>query len=223
MGVTPAIVMAPWLEGCEIKAADYDREMVDALWPADAGDRAEAICADWAALPFPDGHFDLVLGDSSFCALPSLSAYPAVLAEILRVKRQLAPIIARFFMRPTKPLTFMDIVDADGTLLLPDHDPTELRLLTVMASCDPDGAMSYQKLASKIRQQWGDLDSYVAAVSPDEREEAEFRLITELTQCLNFPTYRQIVEQFAPFNLNPTIFEPTYRLGNFCPIIRFDG
>lgn len=223
LGVTPAIVMAHWLEGCDIKAADYDKDMIDALWPADAGDHVEAICADWTELPFPDDHFDLVVGDGSFCALPSLDAYPAVLAEILRVKRRSAPINARFFMRPAEPLTFQDIVDVDGTLLLPNHDPTELRLLTAMAACDPDGAANYQQIAPKIQQQWGDLDRYIAAAWPDEQDAAKFRHITELTQRLNFPTLRQIVDQFAPFNLSATLFEPSYRLGAFCPTIRFDG
>lgn len=222
LGVTPAIVLAPWPEGFEITAADYDQDMIDALWSAEAANRAEVIRADWAALPFPDDHFDLVVGDGSFCALPSLGHYPAVLAEILRVARPSAPIIARFFMRPDQPPTLHEIVSADSIALQVDHDPSELRFLTIMATCDPDGVMAHQKIAGKIQREWGDLDSYIAAVWPDEQEAATFRLAFERQQCLNFPTRRQIDEQFARFGLKGTAFTPGYRLGALCPTIRFD-
>lgn len=223
LGVTPAIVMARWLEDSEIMAADYDKDMIDALWPADAGNRTQAVCADWSALPFPDDHFDLVVGDGSFCALPELTHYPAVLAEILRVKRKAAPIITRFFVRPDASPTFHHIVSEDGILMLPDHEPSELRFLTLMAACDPDGVLDHQTIAEKIRRQWGDLDRYIAAAWPDEQAAAMFRLVLERKQCLNFPTYRQIDEQFAPFGLRGTAFVPSYRVGACCPTIRFDG
>ncbi len=223
LGVTPAIVMARWLEDCEMKAADYDRDMIEALWPADAGHRAEAVCADWSALPFADDHFDLVVGDGSFCALPDMTHYPSVLAEILRVKRKAAPIITRFFVRPDALPTFHDIVSADGTLLLPDHDPTELRFLTILAACDPDGLLDHKAIAGKITSQWGNLDKYIAGMCPDEQSATAFRLTLERKSCLNFPTFRQIDEQVAQFGLRATAYVPSYRVGVCCPTIRFDG
>jgi hypothetical protein len=222
LGVTPAVVMARWLEGFEVKAVDYDPDMIAALWQPEAGDRAEAICADWSAMPFPDDEFDLVVGDSSFCALPSLSHYRAVLAEIMRVKRPEAPIITRFFLRPDNPPAFSDIVDPGGTLLLKEHEQTELRFLTIMAACDPDGIMDHQQIAQKIRSRWGDLDAYIDAVSSDEAEASRYRLAMERTQCLNFPSLGQIRDQAGSCGLSPTVFLPTYRLAAFCPTIRFD-
>lgn len=223
LGVTPAIVMARWLERFEIRAADYDKDMIEALWPADAGDRAEVVCADWSDLPYPDDHFDLVVGDGSFCALPSLAHYPAVLAEIMRIKRKAAPIIVRCFVRPEVPPTFHDIVSSAGTLLLPDYEPVELRFLTLMAACGSNGVLDHQAIAGKISQEWGDLDQYIAGMCPDKGNEALFRLALERKTRLNFPTYRQIEEQFAIFGLLGKARVPSYRVGEYCPTIRFDG
>jgi hypothetical protein len=97
LGVTPALVAAPWPERSEIHAVDYDQVMIDLHWRQAEGRHCH--CARWQALPFPDRHFDLVIGDGSFNSLPSLDAYAQVLDEIARVRRPSAPLIARFFMQ----------------------------------------------------------------------------------------------------------------------------
>lgn len=223
LGVTPALVLAHWLDGFEIKAADFDGDMIEAIWPKEENDRAEAVCANWANLPFPDDYFDLVIGDGSFCALPGQSHYPQVLSEILRVKSKSAPIIARFFVRQEPCHTFSDIVDLSGRLLFADHDASELRFLTVLASCNQDGTMDHELISGKMRRAWGDPERFIASAWPDEDQAKIFRLILERKQSLNFPTLKQIDQQVSLFGLRMTTHVPNYRLGKFCPTIRFDG
>lgn len=222
LGVTPAIVMARWLEGFTIKAVDFDQDMIEALWQPQAGDRAEAVCADWAAMPFPDDYFDLVVGDGSFCALPDLGHYDAVIAEVMRVKRSEAPIIVRFFVQQEEVLSFSDIVDPLGRLLLQGFDPSELRFLTLMAACDSDGILDHETIAEKIAQRWGNLDQYIEAILPEETDAQMFRLILERRQRLNFPRLTQISPIFARHGLRTKVFQPSYRVGAFCPTLRFD-
>lgn len=222
LGVTPAIVMARWLEGLTIKAVDFDQDMIDALWQPEAGDRAEAVCADWSAMPFPDDYFDLVVGDGSFCALPDLGHYDAVIAEVMRVKRSEAPILARFFVQQEEALSFSDIVDPLGRLLLEGFEATEVRFLTLMAACDPDGILDHQTIAAKIAQRWGNLERFIAAACPDENDAGMFRLILERQQRLNFPRLSQISLIFARHGLRMKVFQPSYRVGAFCPTLRFD-
>ncbi len=223
LGVTPALVMAPWPQGFEIFAVDFDRAMIEALWSEAAAARAQVICANWADMPFPDDYFDLVVGDGSFCALPSLDAYPDVLAEIVRVKRNAAPIIARFFAQSDQPFSLLDLVHPDKGVATLDYTPSELRLLLLMALCQPDAKVDHRQLRQAITDNWGDPDAFVAAGWPQHEEAAKTHLMLASQQVLNFPTLAQVEVQFAPFRLKPTVLQPEYRVGAFCPTICFDG
>lgn len=222
LGVTPRLVHAPWPSHFEIYAVDFDRGMIDVLWQEGASPRIHLACADWRNMPFPDGHFDLVVGDGSFCALPGLSHYSAVLAELQRVRRPGARIITRFFMQTQPRARLSDIADFEAGLRLPGLTAVELRFLTLIAVCGEDATMRHGEIAPMIESFWKDLESYIAAVWPEASDARDFRLLLERDQSLNFPTIAQITEQFAPFGLKPTVHFPGYAAGRFCPTIRFD-
>lgn len=222
LGVTPALVNMPWPAGFEICAVDFDPAMIETLWVDGQDARSSVICANWSAMPFPDDHFDLVVGDCSFCALPGLDAYQAVLSEIVRVKRDDAPIICRFFMQSTPRLTMHSVVEKLGDPLLSQCAPAARRLLIPIAVSGEDAAVTYNCVEDRIACEWGPFDAFLAAMGLDGEEEARSRLAFSLPHRLNFPTLAQITRQFAAAGLTPTVHVPGYPAGQFCPTIRFD-
>jgi hypothetical protein len=77
--------------------------MIRGVWPGAALGHA-AVCADWLALPLPDGTQDLVLGDGCFSAL-TFDEYPAMSQDLRRVLHPRGLVVMRFFTRPDRPET----------------------------------------------------------------------------------------------------------------------
>ena len=221
LGVTPALVRAPWPAGFEICAVDFDPKMIKALWPEHPAGQSRIVCADWKSMPFPDDHFDLVIGDCSFCALPSLLDYRDVLAEVMRVKRSNAPIITRFFMQPETRLSLRELPKMVKVAPFSNFSPSEIRLLVGIAASGDDAVVKFDQIPQRVADEWGDFEAYIAALGQSGADAERTKATFSLRHQLNYPCLQQISEQFSAFGLALQLREPDYPSGHFCPTICF--
>jgi SAM-dependent methyltransferase len=218
LGVTPALLAAPWPAGSALHAVDYDEVMIELLWRESTGRHVHH--ARWQSLPFEDGTFDLVVGDCSFNALPGVAAYADVLREVARVSRPGAPLVARFFSQGDPRLTVAGLLDEFAGEVA-GLNAVEARLLLAIAAADDDGAMHFSDVPKRIMAEWGEVDDYLTELghSPAEIERAHNVFATD--QALNYPSQSQIERAFAPFYAQAEFVRPSYGVGAYCPTVRF--
>lgn len=217
LGVTPALIAADWLAGAEIHAVDYDDVMIELLWKPREG----AYChqARWQEMPFPDAHFDLVIGDCSFNALPGLADYDDVLREISRVRRPSAPVVARFFMQTEPRLTLPGLIA--GRAGMDGWSSAARRLAIAIAAAQADGNLNLSDIPARIREQCGDVDEFLAAMGQSPREIERAKSTYEIEQDLNYPSKSQINAQIGGYFPDISFAYPAYDCGALCPIVRF--
>jgi hypothetical protein len=219
LGVTPALVGADWPEAADIHSVDFDPVMIETLWQS--GSRASVHCHNWGDMPFPDGHFDLVVGDCSFNALPDLGSYRDVLKELKRVMRLGAPLIVRFFMQPTPRLAFKDI-GTDRTGQMADLTATQKRLLILLMTAHENGEINFSDIPGRICEEFGSLDSFFFSVIQMSEEDADrAKLVYHLDQTLTFPSLEQVGSSFGEWWNDRQLLYPSYPCGAFCPSIMF--
>lgn len=221
LGVTPGLISAPWPAGFELSAVDFDPMMIKALWPHEPPARATVFCADWKSMPFPDDHFDLVIGDCSFCALPSLADYAGVLSEVARVKKTDAPIICRFFMQSDPRLDTATLPERCTAGPFAHFSGPEKNLLIAIAASGADAVTHYDQVIGYVEDIWGNFEDYVAALGQIPDEVARAQAVFALPHQLNYPSLAQITAAFGAFGLTPQLRVPDYPSGPFCPTIRF--
>jgi hypothetical protein len=217
LGVTPALVDLPWPARAEVHAVDYDQAMIDLLWRPGSGRQCHR--ARWQEMPFPDGFFDLVVGDCSFNALPSPADYDDVMAEIGRVRSPGAPLITRAFVQSEPRLTLAGLVGQSATMLA-GLTPAHKRLLVLIASARADGTLHFPDIFGRIRDEWGDVDDYLAALGHSPAEVERSKSVYASDQRLNYPTERELADRFAPWFGRVEFAYPDYAAGRNCPTMR---
>jgi len=213
LGLTPTLVDAGWPMGTVLHAVDYDQAMVDALWKVKRG--AYCHLARWQEMPFQDDLFDLVIGDCSLNALPSLEAYDEVFREITRVRRPESKLISRFFVRPEPCFSLADIA-AGAVVDLSKCNAAGKRLLILLAATQEDGRLFFRDIERKIIDQWGDVNSFLLELQMTEEDVNRARQTYRFDQVLNFPTQKQIEERCLEFFVKLEFIVPEYILGKFC-------
>lgn len=215
LGVTPALIGAQWPSRARLQAVDYDQVMVDHLWKQRAG--ASCHVGRWQQMPFPAEHFDLVIGDCSFNALPGLDHYDDVLREVLRVRRPSAPVILRFFVQPEPRLRLARLVREFEDMTGSNAAAKRLRIL--IAASEASGRLYFKDVPDRIRSEWGPVDDYLEALGMTEAEIAHANKTYGFDQSLNFPTKAQIVQKFEKRFSKIDFAYPEYDCGQFCPMV----
>jgi ubiquinone/menaquinone biosynthesis C-methylase UbiE len=218
LGVTPALIGAPWPAEAEVHAVDYDQVMIDTHWTPREG--AHCYCLRWEELPFPVAHFDLVVGDCSFNALPGLDHYDHVLKEITRVMKPSARLVARFFMQSDPRLTLGYVANHVEDRFA-SYSAAAMRLLIPLAASADDGALHSLRIEERIREEWGDVDEFLSALrqSGDDMERAKRTFAFD--QRLNYPDRHDIVRIFGAYFGEISFAFPDYECGEFCPTVSF--
>lgn len=218
LGVTPHLVHAPWPKAGELHAVDYDQAMIDSLWTPRDG--AHVHLGRWQEMDFPDDHFDVVVGDCSFNALPSGTEYDAVLRQVDRVRKPGAPLISRFFMLSEPRRTLAQVIE-DVSGALAHARPPARKLLTLMAAANAHGVMHNRDVPDRIRAEWGEVDDYYAALGESGDELALTKKVLTFDQRVNYPTAAEIRERFEPYFRDIRFAYPDYDIGQNCPLVRF--
>jgi len=217
LGVTPMLAGAAWPALSELHAVDYDEVMIDTLWQP--REHAYCHCARWQEMPFPDGFFDLVIGDCSFNALPATADYAEVLREIARVSRPSAPLICRFFMQSQPRLSLGELArEAAGRF--GEYSSAARRLLIPIAASEDDGTIHWTDIPHRICEQFGDVAAFLAVLGQEGEDKARALRTYELDQWLNYPSPERIREIFGQYYSEIGFNYPDYDCGQFCPIVR---
>jgi SAM-dependent methyltransferase len=215
LGVTRGLVRAPWPPRSELHAVDFDPVMIDRLWMPRAG--AQCHLARWQEMPFPDGHFDLVIGDCSLNALPGLDHYDSVLQEVARVKRPSAPLALRFFMRPEPRLSLTGLLQELPGIATSSAAAKRLRIL--IASSELDGRTYFQDVPNRMLAEWGPPRDFLARLGMTEAEIDYAEKTYRFDQYLTFPSKQQIVDALG-LRFEGIRFEyPAYDCGALCPTV----
>jgi SAM-dependent methyltransferase len=214
LGVTSALLDAPWPDGSEVHSVDYDRVMIEAFWKEREGRHCH--CDYWQSMPLPDACFDLVVGDCSFNAMPGLDQYHAVLTEISRVSRPGAPLVCRFFMQPEPRLTLESILAR-----APGLPSSSVRLLLALASAGEDGSLAFGDVRALVTATQGDFEEYLRLLGHDAADIERTKKVLQSDQRLNYPSRAQIERKFGPFYSRIEFEHPSYDVGRYCPIVRF--
>ena len=218
LGVTPALIYAEWPPDSEIHAVDYDEVMIDIFWKE--GENRQCHLDYWQKMPFPDDHFDLVVGDCSFNALPDRADYDDVLREVRRVSRPSTPMVCRFFMQPEPRLTLARLAEGMPGEFANYRIPS-IRMLLMLAAAAEDGSLMLTDILRRIVEQYGDVDEYLVSLRHTPEDIARTKLAFGRDQLLNFPGWQGLLERFSPYYTDISIAFPGYDCGSFCPTVRF--
>jgi SAM-dependent methyltransferase len=218
LGVTPQLTNAPWPRDAELHAVDYDEQMIATLWKPREGAQCHQV--RWQDMPFEDAYFDVIVGDCAFNALPSQDEYEGVLRQVARVRRPGAPLITRFFVQPDPRPTLAQVVDLARSELA-DLSPPAKRLLVYMASSDAESRLCNPEGAERIREQWGDLESFLGAMGQTPEDMELTKLVLTFDQRVHYPNEQDIRRRFAPFFGDIGFTYPATTIGQRCPIVRF--
>lgn len=100
LGVTPEVVQLPWPEPASLEAFDHSAEMIASVWRPHPSLPSSVRQVSWQAMPLAGHSVDVAAGDASLNALPALSDYDDVLAEVARVLKPTGALVLRCFIRP---------------------------------------------------------------------------------------------------------------------------
>lgn len=142
LGLTPEIVGCDWPVGIRLTAVDHSPSMIAALWPPARGPaHAEAVLADWCAMPIGSGTIDLVAGDGCYVLLAYPNGYAALTHEVRRVLRRGGHFAIRVFLRPDAPESVADIARAVAAGEVGSVHALKLRLLAALHGASGDGSL----------------------------------------------------------------------------------
>ena len=104
LGVTPAIANMRWPRDTSLVAIDWSQGMLQSVWARPEGRVwAEAVRADWRAMPLRTASRDVAVGDGCYTALGSYENAARTNAEIRRVLCDHGLFCLRAFVRPDRP------------------------------------------------------------------------------------------------------------------------
>lgn len=141
LGLTPEIVGCDWPADVRLFAVDHSPSMMEALWPPACGPaHAEAILADWCAMPIESATIDLVAGDGCYILFAHPHGYAALTHEVRRVLRPGGRFAVRVFLRPDEPESVGDIARVLGTGEVGSVHALKLRLLAALHGANGEGS-----------------------------------------------------------------------------------
>lgn len=160
LGLTPEIVGCDWPADVRLSAVDHSPSMMDALWPPDRGPAdAEAILANWCAMPIESGTIDLVAGDGCYVVFSYPHGYAALTREARRVLSAGGHFAIRVFLRPDKLESVADIAHAVAAGEVGSVHALKLRLLSALHGASGEGS-----LLDDVWQAWKTMPPLPAAL-----------------------------------------------------------
>lgn len=217
LGVTPELAGCAWPPGTRLRAIDISQAMIDSLWPAPGlPEDAAAICADWRAMPLPDGDADLMVGDGCFALLPYPAEGRRFCAEARRVLAPGGLIVTRVFLRPDQSESLAEI---QAELAAGRIGSVHVLKWRLAAAVQPSAAQGAR--LGDIYAAWGEIEAAAATSlgrpgwSPDEV--ASLQRYRDNPACYIFHSRAEFEGLIAPDFELVEVYTGAYELGERCP------
>lgn len=213
LGVTPELVGMRWPAGVRVTAADRSRDVIDAVFaPAP---HAEAVCADWRALPAADGAYAIAVGDGSLSNLDFPGGYRAVAAELARVVD--GPVVLRLFAAPARAESLGAIAADLGAGRIGSFHALKWRL--AMAVQPPEANVRVSDIAAAFDELVADRAALVARTGWPRAVVDAIDVYRGSAVTYSFPTEAAATAALAPHWRPVARHVPGYELGARCPTI----
>jgi SAM-dependent methyltransferase len=212
LGVTPELASLAWPAGTSLVAADRSADMIGAIFPGPS-ERGRAIQADWRALPFADGSFDVAVGDGCLSNLPYPDGYHGFAREVGRVLAPGGVLVLRLFAAPERAESLDDVARdlRDGRI----GSFHALKWRLAMAVQPPDRNVPVEEILRALDR-----------VAPDRARlpwPADVVGTIEAYRgsplVYSFPTLAEARRAMSGHLAERAIVTPGYELGDRCPIV----
>lgn len=210
LGVTPELVTMRWPADTQVVAVERSADVIGAIFPATAG--AEAVVADWRALPRPDRSLDLVIGDGSLSNLAFPGDYRVLAAELARVLAPGGRVALRLFAAPDQrePLAAVAADLAAGRV----GSMHALKWRIAMAIQPDDRNLAVADIGRAFDAMVPDR----AVLAWDPAVIATIDVYRDSTLVYSFPTLAEVRAALVPLAA-VACHTPTYELGDRCPTL----
>jgi hypothetical protein len=220
LGVTPEIAAMQWPAGTQLVAVDRSLAMIHGVWPgAAAHANANAVCADWVALPVPDGSHDVIVGDGCFNAM-TWPAYAAMVRAMRQVLHVHGVVSMRVFVQPDRPEPKEAVFDDLFKGRIGNAHVFKWRLSMALhrslteGVCHADIWNAWHAAVPRPEQLAQDLKWPLPEIlSMDDFRQASARY--------SFPTLDEFRSVMAGSFEETGCFFPAYELGERCPTLTF--
>lgn len=220
LGVTPELTQMDWPAQWQTIAVDNSQAMIKQLWRPHPSIPASVVTSDWRCFSFVNAQVDLIIGDGITTAMGDIDACTSAFREFRRILKPSGRLILRCFTRPAQVSTLADIQSAVQTQSMTSFGVLKWRLAMALAD-----ETSHSIAPAKVLQTFN-------ALFPDRHRLAEqLGCAVEVVNTIDayqtqaasliFLTEEALLAQLSPdFSLEQRI-QPSYPLGECCPIYSF--
>jgi SAM-dependent methyltransferase len=219
LGVTRETATGTWPAGTRLRAFDSSPMAIRNLWPrAGTPDGANAILADWSALPVESGEVDLVAADGALACLDFTDGVASVLAEIVRILRPDGRLAVRSFLRPDKAETIEAILaDLHASRI---SKPAVLKI-RVAAALHERGLAGISM--RRFQQSWHEIFPDIAGTARQLGWPASqfdvLRNYDEQDLIVTYPTLEELRDAVTPHFRELECVFGSYELADRCPTL----
>lgn len=216
-GVTPELCSVQLPPAGRVIAVDSSTDMIVSHWPGRIREGDAVIAADWRLLPIRGQSVDLVLGDGSWSAIPTLNDYARMGREIAAALRAGGRGVFRAFMRPQSRESVDDVAAALERREIGNFHVLKWRLAMAVQD-DASEGVSVADVWSAFHRVWPEPDELASRVGWPVAEVRTIDAYRNAATRYNFPTLTQYRAAFAEAGFTIVrMLQPTYELGERCP------
>lgn len=218
LGVTPELVNIAWPEDTTLYALDNNISMIESILPTHTKTlKPIPLAGNWLKIPLSSSSIDIVIGDGCYSSLAK-NYYGMMSSEIVRTLKSDGILIMRFFMRPEKNESLVDIRNDLMTKRINNFHIFKLRLAMALHESLEQGVC--------LKQVWDNWDLHFRN-TVHESSEWEDLIIRTIDNYKNtdifytFPTLKELRKELCRYFSESEIFIPEYQLGERCPTLKF--
>ena len=220
LGVTPELVAMAWPKTIELFAFDHSEMMIREVWQPNPDVPSHVSLSSWQSLPLQTHSLDGLLGDNSLGALPSMSEYKLVFAELFRVLKPSGKLCLRCFISPEQPESADDIfkdVSAGG---IKNFHVLKLKLAMTLSNC-PSYSVFVKDIQALFDTKFPNRMALSKLTSWDLDVINTIDAYRGSETVYTFPTLEALKEVASPWFDIESISTPDYELSERCPTITF--
>jgi SAM-dependent methyltransferase len=221
LGVTPELTNMHWPDSTRMVAVDRSAAMIRHHWTQGNGEKRQAVCANWCALPMNVASFDFALGDGSLNALEGTRALRAFAHELGRVLRPDGKLLLRLFTRPDEAEPLGSIFADLRAGKVGSFHAFKWRLAMSL-----HGSLDAGVCLADIWDCWqtnvSEPETLLRGLGWDPRLTKTIDVYRDVRTCYTFPTREEVAWIFAGSFREISRCILDYELSDRCPIVKLE-